>query len=345
METPMLNDDELRALGLNRSMLSEPIAVESPPDESALGRGASDVVAALLTLANVVQHPSTARFDDISYPPITDHVSLKKSRVDPQMWGVAGPAGQRLQGVRTPVADPETIREATADGSVVIGKGIVVFDLPHGTYLYDPGDSLIYPVVASEQPPSLEVLTPPVTEWIAADEARWLRDEIHARVAQHDTWPSVVAAGMLSRLPVGFRLERAGSLAQPRQWARRLTFNQVQTIEVLLAAYVDRLVYRLDELSDEMACDDPGWTADLEEACRMRDDIEGVRVLLSEAATAGHADIGDEVTELLTTIDELGTRLVRSLPVRLAIHDERLQHVAILDPGAWWVALARTSSA
>ena len=268
MEAAMVTDDELRALGLNRSMLGEAITIESPPDESALGRGATDFVAALLTLANVALNPSTARFVDVTFPPITDYVSLKESQVDPQIWGIAGPAGHRLQGIRVPASDPEVLREVTADGSVVIGRGPVLLEMPRGTYLYDPPSREFLPVVGSERPPSLEVLTPPVTEWIVADEAPWLRDEIHARVAQHDTWPSVVAAGMLSRLPLGFRLERPGAVAQPRHWARQLTFNQVQTIEVLLAAYVDRLVYRLDELSDEMACDDAGWTADLEEACR-----------------------------------------------------------------------------
>jgi hypothetical protein len=207
-----------------------------------------------------------------------------------------------------------------------------------GTAPLSPGER-VEPTSSSSL--TLEQVKPPVglEQWVSASGAEsWVRNEVQRHLAQNDTWHNFVAAGLMARLaiPSGTTWQIAEiqeDLAKPRRWIRSLDQEQRMTVEILLAAEVQRLFISLDELHREMACDDPGWQADLVQFCQERDDLEGVRILLNETESGLRMDY------VVEAFDSSASKFVRGIPVVLTLHDERLQSVASFDPEAWWVSI------
>ena len=159
---------------------------------------------------------------------------------------------------------------------------------------------------------------------------------------QPPRWKDVVIAGRLARLVrpadagsalrallAGDRTTDGSTLA--RTWLRTLTPLQRAAIERFAVVQARPLADNLGHAHERLEpYDEPpfrGW-----HLFHLRDDLEGVRVLLREA----DADAGAVLAAVLDDIDAVGRALRFSWPPNMDTHDERLQRVAEADPAAWW---------
>jgi hypothetical protein len=346
--TRLLDDDQLRALGLDPARLGETTTVPWPEEDAAHGRSVSDVaavgVAAALSFA-----PASVPVAEVL------GISIHQAEEEPRILKLVGPPGVSADVRMLPPAtaglgprpaaslrdphDPATVRMdlrpwMSAAGVIILpsGHGLAITPRPDGLKVV-----LIVPAPITLAP--FAQIESPVAGWISERHEPWLRQEIQARLARANAWQHAVAVGLFARLAVASEQaaptpDGKGDLARPRRWARNLERAQIATLELLVKAEVERLLAVIDELTQTMACDDQDWRSELLELCRGRDDVEGVRILLNEAG----AD--DTVTDTVRFLDEAGSQFVRSLPVVLKVEDERLHRVASFDHGAWWVALA-----
>jgi len=350
--TRFLTEDQLEALGLAPARLGESVTLAWPEEGAAHGRGLGDAVIGVTAILSV--NYAGIHFGAASVPMAESlRISIDQAEEDRRILKVSGPAeapadvrmlppaaGGRARGpawARDP-RDPTTVLldlrpSAAAGGAIVLpsGEGLLIAAGPNGLEV-----TRIYGELSL--PPFAEIRSP-VVDWIAAHHAPWLRDEIQARLERADAWQHAVAVGLFARhAPATDRGARdpasQADLVRPRRWAHGLRPAEVQTIELLLRAEVERLLAAIDDLAETMACDDSWWRADLVAICQGRDDVEGVRILLNEAGA------GAAVAASVELLDVTGARFVQSLPVVLSIDDPRLREVARFDPTAWWATLA-----
>jgi hypothetical protein len=351
--TRLLTGDQLEGLGLDPTRIGESVTLAWPEEGAAHGRGLGDAVIGVTAL--LTANYAGIHFGAASVPlaePLG--ISIDQAEEDPRILKVTGPADAvaevRMLPPALPAApargpawardprDPATVLldlrpSGSAGGAVVLptGEGLLIVAGPSALEV-----TLIHGELSL--PPLVEIRAP-VAGWIAPHHVPWLRDEIQARLERADSWQEAVAVGLFARHAVASdrtTLDAASEadLVRPRQWARGLGPAEVETIDLLLEAEVERLLMRLEALAGTMACDDAAWRADLVTLCRARDDVEGVRLLLNEAGAGGSVEHSVEL------LDEIGASFVRSLPVVLSIDDARLREVIRFDHTAWWAALA-----
>jgi hypothetical protein len=238
------------------------------------------------------------------------------------------------------------------------GSGILIRGAPNGFSVVD-----FYPPAPDIRP--LAPVTAPIASWRARCGDAWLRGELEQREGLDDSWQQVVAAGLLARLmapppnaanlvdallnapgrasaaPLDRVAEEAvaygagaGPENGPRVWARGLAAEQADTVIDLALAVADRVGATIDDLYAAMSPAEEWWPSSLQATCLERDDLECVRLLLAERAG------DDRVSRALDGLDPRGHRLIASIPRILKLPDERLYRARLVDPDAWWSALA-----
>lgn len=344
---------ELRALGIDGLALGDAEALHVRTDRSGHGLRRGDAPRPTL---EGLDAGGEFDFDPTSLVgPQRAHVRLKTCRTNPWLLQVSGLLGQPLSAVsvadgvgerdwlRFDADDPATIylqlraqqcvRVQHADGSGIAirrsGDGFVILDFQRSS-----------PCVVE-----LAAVRAPLSAWATRTSDAWLAAELQQRAATDDSWSHAVGAGMHARFDratgatAAERVARlldgeiAENLLLSRRWARALGAAELRTIEDLGLAVAERVGRRLDGLSADLAPREAWWRDELLAACRERDDVEGVRVLLAEAGGAGR------IAAALSDLDEQGGRLIAELPVAVTLIDERLARARLL-PGAWWAALA-----
>ena len=156
----------------------------------------------------------------------------------------------------------------------------------------------------------------------------------------------MVAAGLCARLYEPFtprgRTELVtrwlqGQAQDPgvhvRRWARSLLPEELDTLQDLALAVVDRVSGLLDHLEASMAPSEDWWRLALHDLCVERDDLESVAFLLAEARRA------DRLQPALRGLDEAATRFAASIPLVIEVDDEQLRRARLGDPFAWWVTI------
>jgi len=342
----LLNDGELNALGVDRTSLGEAVKLGRPDD--AIAYGARPRAAIMGLAAIIASHYAGLHFAQARVPLVEELSSrLEVLDEDPRIVKFVGPADAILD-VR--VLDPATDAyrlDPDDPATVLLDLGVgraarITLPQEDGCLLVLRSDGLevvrVYRDTLAIEP--LAAIESPVGTWCRDAGDSWLRSEVESRLATRDAWQHAVAIGLFARLG-GFAGSRSvplapqalayEAMARPRRWARDLGAKEIATLDVLATAEVMKIEAALGALWDDMACDDAGWREDLLAACRARDDLEGVRLLLVVADA--DAAIGDMIREL----DDEAMLIVRSLPVVLALDDERLRRVKTLDPDAWWV--------
>jgi hypothetical protein len=353
--TRLPSDDQLRALGLERSRLGETVVLDWPEAAAAHGRGLTDMAIAGLTVAGIIAAPDYGglHFGRAAVPAAEAlGISIDQAEEDRRILKVScasgAPAIVRVLPPLGPTAppdqkawarDPEDLATVLLDVRPWVSSGGAVL-LPGGDGLLitigEDGRLRLTEVVAGgPRTPPVEIAAP-VASWLSDEHPPWLRRAVETRLGQPSPWRQAAAVGLVARLAAPLRAAPAAAdLAGPRRWVRGLGPGQLDALELLLRTEVERLLLAAADLARTMACDDRGWRSALVELCQGRDDVEGVRILLNEAG-AGAALAG-----AIRDLDDAGARLVRSLPVRLRIDDARLREVRALDEAAWWALLAR----
>lgn len=120
----------------------------------------------------------------------------------------------------------------------------------------------------------------------------------------------------------------------PREWARALSPEQAKTLADVALAVADRLGETLDDLYERMAPGEEWWLSSFHTACVERDDLEAVRLILTEQGGAAR------LAMRLDQLDRAGRRLTASIPQVIVLTDERLYRAHLADPYAWWASLA-----
>ncbi|MGH7860331.1 MAG: hypothetical protein ACREQY_23625, partial [Candidatus Binatia bacterium] len=162
-----------------------------------------------------------------------------------------------------------------------------------------------------------------------------------------DSWHRLVAAGLYARLIEPSSPEESRKLiddhiagrpnpllVRPIAWVRSLSPTQLDDIEELALAEVDRLHGLVESLAESIDCEDPAWRGKVLELCHLRDDLEGTHSLLGEARR------GDRLALALDGLDRDGDLFTASIPREIRFEDERLRRVRLGDPLAWWADLA-----
>lgn len=339
-----ISEEALRALELDPATVGEADRVSWP--EGAVGR---DGAVRMTVAAIIASQYQGVQFADapLRFAPAPG-VRVQYAAENPRLLRVLMPPGVRPE-VRAAGeegqawaldADAVVLDTGRTGPVLVMGPGGVGVAIEPGPVYTD-----FAPVYRQrlEVPPLVRIESP-VGEWTATRAEAWLQEEIRGRLAEGGPWQQAVAVGLFARLgwpreparvvEMTLRGKPVPELAAPRRWARGLSPDQVRTIRALAAVEIDRLHQVADDLARSMACDDPGWRADLLHLCHDREDLEGVRLLLAEAGA------GEDLMAALDLLDSAGQDLMLGLPVRLREDDERLRRASELDPEAWWVVPA-----
>ena len=194
----------------------------------------------------------------------------------------------------------------------------------------------------------------PIYPWPAPPVWSWLQDSddegliaLASERLPGDRWVALTVAGMLARLYMPATREqsrarlaalRSGVWATPatagRVWIRSLNTAHRNVVERIARARAGQLFGGLRAFLDDVAPDGADISAQWRGLCHARDDLEGILVLLREAA-------GGQLLEYqLRTVDEVGRAVRYSWPSSRVVDDERLRRVALSDPGAWWGSTA-----
>lgn len=174
---------------------------------------------------------------------------------------------------------------------------------------------------------------PPLDAWLSGLDRsdRELVDQFDRPPASR--WAKTVDAGRIARLTRS-RASEAVAI-QARRWPRRLTEPQRALVERFAVVCARDIGGQLQRFHEAFAPDDRSLEVTWTWFCWERDDLEGIRVLLREAAGAGRTG-GDALAATLRTLDATGRAVRASWPPEVDVHDDRLQRVSEADPGAWW---------
>jgi hypothetical protein len=183
-----------------------------------------------------------------------------------------------------------------------------------------------------------------VKEYLDRTGDEWLFDLVRDRLLRADTLDHVVAIGIMARLqrpPSGQELKNAldamlrgesvGPGQREQQWARQLNREELRSVERLAVAEAELLDEELESLGSSALVDEPEWQADMLDVLHLRDDLEGVWLLLRSGGG------GDVLEGLLESIDEQGRLCIKALPIWQGPEsDQRLQRAAVVNPEGWW---------
>lgn len=182
---------------------------------------------------------------------------------------------------------------------------------------------------ALELPPPLAVRSD-LLAWIPGLDDPWLEAELTARLASGSDWQHAVAIGMLSRL-----WQPRGAVAhelfrRPRRWIEAQAPAQCEALTRRAMAVVDRLADVFERLVEDVRPDDLEWQEEMLQVWHARDDVEGVRLLLS---AVGHAE---RLEAALEPVDGEAGHWMCALPWWDDAWDERIGRAGVADPDVWW---------
>ncbi len=162
----------------------------------------------------------------------------------------------------------------------------------------------------------------------------WVSEAVAAHLGRRDDWHNAVAAGIWARCgPMPSIPAFRASESAAHRWVAGLSTEQLASVLERSIARIDGLWGELEALSEALAPDDDEWRNAAVGLCRKREDLEGVRVLMTWQRA------GDRLEDVLGPFDSAARRFIRSVPVRFSIDDPRLRRAAIVNPAAWWIHL------
>jgi hypothetical protein len=329
----------LRRLGLEE-LEPTPIPAPEPPPRSETGQGLTAA-----TLAQLRDAPAAALFDPVALPELEDAgFLLFRHRTHPAIVKVSGPgAGLRVRvEAESPHVLPCEENEAVLIDTARAPAVAVLAPTGNDGVLIEGGEL----AVLEERiplPPEASVASDAIA-WARVSADPWLLAEVEPYAADPGPLAQAIAAGIVARLapPPASRAEKQAAveallagrpmpeLYPERTWALGLGHDQRATIERHALAAADFIGEELERLARDPEPGDPGYRAELRAARRMRDDLEGVRILL---AVGGG---GARLAAALADLDERAEIIVRSLPAPAREGDERLRRAAQVNPEGWW---------
>ncbi|MDP3719501.1 MAG: hypothetical protein Q8T13_17200 [Acidobacteriota bacterium] len=296
-----------------------------------------------------------ARFVGVPFAPIVhsllEGVELSITQSPSQVLRVSSlsdrPLGlHALRGILTPGVNAYTPEEDAGTVYVDVTKvpGLLIRTSSGYVALASADEGLELAAIVKPIPlVPLAVLDPPVLQWAKGITDSWLLDQITAKVASHNTWSRVVAAGMLARLaiPPGSEDARASvqaffggvvdeKLAAPRRWARSLTPHETHSIQEMALAEGDALQSELESFELEVNEHVTDWHRQWLDLRYRRDDLECVLVLLDES------EHGTPLRAAMLELDREGDLVRLSVPPHMQDDDERLRRAALLAIASWW---------
>lgn len=253
----------------------------------------------------------------------------------------------RLHG-RHAVTSDALVHPDNDPGAIVadLNAGPAAIELSDGSRIlleFRKGSIMLHWVAPPSEVPLPETIFPPLHRLQQDSRDPWARGLVKPALAALDPWSRLVAIGTFCRLweparanAVKAAVARAiAGRPEPHEealneWAGNLTDAETGAIRRNCLGRINALHRLLDDLDLAMNPDDPDWLARFRWLCRERDDLESARAVLLAA------DAVDDVDAALEGLDEAGRSFMATLPVVIAIDDERLQRAARTDPDAWW---------
>lgn len=189
---------------------------------------------------------------------------------------------------------------------------------------------------------------PPLEKWCGDLQDQWLKAKVLDLAGESDPWSIVVAVSMLLRLaeekvPRFQNAMEALRLMKPtlernaeiRRWERELTQQEREDIRDLGLATVEQLDSRFGELCQyvDPNSQSPAWKSELLFVCHLRDDLEGVALMLEGTLE------GNVLVQSLQDLDRRAEHFVELLVEgedNPYLEDEQLRRVWLSDPDAWW---------
>jgi|GEM_PF-4814586 len=321
----ILNDEELKRLGLGDVRLGKKKTIKIPPD---VAEGRAALAADQFTLYSPeAAEPLPLGFEN----PWDVKLSLAKGEgvlveyEDFDFEAVPVDEGARCR------------KEAELKRILVQGEGRCVFRLPDGggfamnltpkaielqqfchfidpVPAFEPVPVRFKALIAQLNDPLKSVLIPYArTEW-----SRIIAVGLILRY-----WPH----GVAKRIPIARLLEGEVPevVKQIHNWRNSLSAGQVKSILEYAYAACQRLEIQIYDLDAHYKLDN-AWIKNFVNLCIGRDDIEGVRWLLRS----------EMLDRRLHALDELGWRFAVTVPPKLAPQELRLLWAAVHDPDAWW---------
>lgn len=260
-------------------------------------------------------------------------------------------AGEELVPWTVDPDDPTTVYIAPgADGACSVrgsdGSGVVVVhERGKGSFVYGfrPRTGI------RPRPAALLPIASPAPDWLRETDPDWLAVLVRSRAARRGPYAAAVASGIWHRLHEPSAAERNAALAalllgdrdelleRASTWFGGLDPDVRRAVAEGALAHIHALAESHAVLRAEIDLESAHWRDALIAGLHLRDDLASAAVLLR-----GHGE-SFAVDAALEPIDAAMSRLVRSLPRPLSLHDERLLRVGTIDPSAWWgLPLGRT---
>lgn len=353
MPRPILSAEKLKELGLQGILAGAFRDVEPGPDPVARGWMATPRVG----LQGVCQPGAELHSHPLELSGI-EETGIEVSRVEEDPWlalvrstrGALRVAGEKGGGWKRVAEDAVYLDLGVVQELAFIAEGSRA-----GLLLArdEPGPARLQPFFPSLVVEGPATVTCPIERWLSASSDAWLVDLVRRRLQASDgPLDQAVAAGLLARLeerPVAeirasaARLE-AGEyeerMDRERAWARSLRPEQLETVEWLAVEAADHLRQELPELGLEPAVGDAGWRACMLGLFHLRDDLQGVWLLLREAGR------GERLGSLLEALDREARRVLLAVPIwPEPASDQRLLRAIEVDPDGWWVEPATWTDA
>lgn len=328
-----LSSADLDALGLAGFVQNCAELAPAPPTESiAQGRGAVALIASVLSLAELVAHPTIA-FAELGLPGLAEEGwTVEREHNHPYvLWLRRGDGA---------VIEPPP--QLAADRSLDLRDRGLILDL-RGCQpilgLRSGARGLVIQVSADtaqafhalSQPFGLEPmpeLRPDVSQWVSPSDA-WLVAHLCELAASRDPTDGLVSAAMTYRWHdgPGFVAEEPPAV----KWVRTLDPALTARIERLLVSRADQLAEQLAALADDPS-DDPAWRAAMDRQFVERAYLEGSRRLLGQHGALPALDAA------LSAVDRFGRLLVAALPAWPVSDGELARRAWLADADSWWSA-------
>lgn len=189
----------------------------------------------------------------------------------------------------------------------------------------------------------------PLREWMARSNDTWAIERTEEKLRIDDPWAHLAAVGFFHRF------EREENLRQRRQllsqflagktlpqrvrafkWLATLSDETIDKLASLTLEAVNLLYDEIYELREDFEFGEDIDPKRVLSMLYLRDDIESALLLLN--TTSARRRLKDATK----SVDILGEELVNDFRIELDIlDDERLRRATVLNPFAWWGALAR----
>lgn len=272
---------------------------------------------------------------------------------DPALILIEMKGGEAIGGNHAFAPEPGILyldsRHQKAFARLIGGRGQLVIGADRGAVsafeVIEPLSPAMERLLAGGEPVSLHIELPGLEAWVGETEG-WLSD-IYTQLSASETPLSrLAAAGLVARLwspPRGSDMKALiaqslagdGPAAKIGKWARDLGQPLLERAMRLAVVRADILREELTPLSDSIADDPDGATADARHWLVCRDNLQSVRAVLSLAIDTTELDRAIELLDREATLHHSMWSAVGDLG-----EEERLSAVAWQEPEHWWGALS-----